>query len=70
MQDSKHEKRDSDNDRRSEREAVPDYLGGECATIPRPAVDEYPRAGMDGVDADAICPGKKLGAYMRRTLAP
>ena len=51
-------------------EAVPDYLGGECATIPRPAVNEYPRAGMDGVDADAICPGKKLGAYMRRTLAP
>jgi len=51
-------------------EAVPDFYGGTCTTIPRPAVDWYPKAGMEGVDAAAICPGKKLGAYMRRTLAP
>jgi len=51
-------------------DVVPDYLGGKATTISRPALDWYPKDASKGVDLDLICPGKKLGAYMRRTLAP
>ena len=38
-----------------------------CTKIPLPARDWYPKKGMDGVSND-ICPGPKLGKYMRDTL--
>jgi hypothetical protein len=51
-------------------DVIPDYLGGTATTIRRPALDWYPKDASKGVDLDMICPGKKLGAFMRRTLAP
>jgi hypothetical protein len=51
-------------------DVVPDYLGGKATTISRPALDWYPKDASKGVELDLICPGKKLGAFMRRTLAP
>jgi len=51
-------------------EVIPDYLGGKATTISRPALDWYPKDPSKGVDLDHICPGKKLGAFMRRSLAP
>jgi len=49
---------------------LPDYLGGKATTISRPALDWYPKDAARGVELDHICPGKKLGAFLRRTLAP
>ena len=40
---------------------------GTCTKIPLPARDWYPKKGVDGTSND-ICPGPKLGKYMRDTL--